>query len=293
MVKVKISGTRKYWMINKDLLCSKSTYFKTALNGAWMEARTNEVELEERVDLFQIFYYWLEQGHLNFMESGQWVESSEEYLKACVRIYSFADFYGVPGLGDLVIHKFDKRIRPGGLPGRLDVSIINLAWELLHETSGLCRCILAIERDANRCNIPKRPGVEYEGLPGNFIAALLQTTEDDSDYWLTSTVRKQPVDMAILHNHVKSNGGLTNVGLRKWDKICAMMGIILPEGYTQDRLRGHIRGMYRRWLRPWDITLSPTQLKVAVEECPRPVAKGFFHNAVPVKKLRLRPAPRY
>jgi hypothetical protein len=285
MVNVKIDG--KSFSINKELLCSKSTYFQAALNGAFMEARTNEVELEARFDLFEAFRYWLEHGHLNFMDV-------QKDLTAFIKTYSFADYIGAPDLCDLVIYKLDKRIRPRGLPGRLNVKIIDMAWKHVPHTSKLCRYLVAIERDADRCNIPERLDADYDHLPGNFIAALLKVTKEDANYWLVSEVRKQPIDMGELHKHVMSRGGLAKVDrLRLWDRIIFMMGIEKPEGYNQDRLRGHVRGMYRRWLRPWDPKLSPVQLKVAVEECPRPVAKDFYHNAVPTKKKRVRPCPTY
>jgi hypothetical protein len=252
-----------------------------------MEARTNEVELEGRPDLFEVFQYWLEHGQLDFMDA-------QEDLTAFLKIYSFADHIGAPELCNLVIYKLDKRIRPGGLPGRLNVKMIKMAWEHVPHTSDLCRYLVAIERDANRCNIPKRLGAEYDNLPGDFIAALLQITEADADYWLVSEVRKQPIDMAKLHNRMMFHGGLARVDrLRKMDRIISEMDIKLPQGYNKERLRGNVRGMYRRWLRPWDTKLSPAQLKVAVEECPRPVAKEFYHNAVAVNRQRVRPSPRY
>jgi hypothetical protein len=286
MVNVKISG--ESFFINKDLLCSKSSYFKAALNGAFMEVRTNEVELlEGRLDLFRVFHYWLDECHLDFMDA-------QKDLTAFIKIYSFADYIGAPDLCNLVIYKLDKRIRPGGLPGRLDVKMIKMAWENVPHTSDLCRYLVAMERDANRCNIPNRLGAEYDHLPGDFIAALLQITEADADYWLVSEVRKQPIDMAKLHEHIMFYGGLAAVDrLRKMDRIISMMGIEKPESYNKERLRGAVRGMYRRWMLPWNTKLSPVQWKVAVEQCPRPVAKDFFYNAVPIKKKRLIPAPRY
>jgi hypothetical protein len=260
---------------------------QAALNGAFIEARTNEVELEGRLDLFEVFHYWLDEGRLDSMDA-------QEDLTAFLKIYSFADYIGAPDLCNLVIYKLDKRIRPGGLPVRLDVKMIKMAWENVLHTSDLCRFLVAIERDANRCNISKRLGAEYDHLPGDFIAALPQITEADADYWLVSEVRKQPIDMAELHKHIMFYRGLANVDrLRKMDRIISLMGIEAPQDYNKERLRGHVRGMYRRWLASWNTKLSPVQLKVAVEECPRLVAKDFFHNAVPVKKTRARPSPRY
>jgi hypothetical protein len=275
-------------------LCSESTYFKTALKGEFLEAKTNKFLLVERLDLFKIFRYWLEQGNLDFMESADWIKSAEEVLVAFMDIYSFADRRGVPILGDQILQKLDERIRPGGMPVRLDINIINLAWEHLPETSGLCRYLLAIEHDANKCNLPERPGLDYAWLSGYFTAGLLKMTKGDSEWWLTATVQKQPVDMAKLHNHVTRLTGVDKIfklGDGHWDKICDLMGLKVPAGCDKGKLRGHLRAMYRRWLRPWETVLTPTDLKSAEEECPRPFVKKFFHNAVVVEKTKLKPVP--
>jgi hypothetical protein len=106
------------------------------------------------------------------MDSANWMETAEEISIAFVEIYTFADRRGVPGLGDLILRKLDTHIRPRGRPVRVSVKVINLALEHLPETR-LCRYLLAIERDAGRCYIPKRLSADYECLPGFFIAGLL------------------------------------------------------------------------------------------------------------------------
>jgi hypothetical protein len=293
MVEVEIYGAQESFSIDKSMLCSKSTYFETALKGGFLEAKTNKFLLVERLDLFQVFYYWLEQGNLDFMNSKDWIESAEDILVAFVEIYSFADRRGVPVLGDQILQKLDKRIRPGGMPARLDVNIINLAWEQLPESSGLCRYLLAIEHDANRCNLPERPGFEYGWLSGYFTAALLKTTKDDSEWWLTAKVQKQPVDIQKLHKYInRLTTGVDKIiklDDRHWDKICETMNIKAPDGCDKSKLRGHLRAMYRRWLRPWDTALTPGEINSAEEECPRPFVKEFFHGAVVVEKTKLKP----
>lgn len=278
MVEVVVSG--KPFFIEKNLLCSKSTYFKTVLDSGFMEAQTNKISLGERLNLFQIFHYWLKQGNLDFMDSKNWTRSAEE---AFVKISGFADRRGVPALADLILCKPDRRIRPGGLPVRLDVDIIALAWEQLPESSKLCHYLVAIERDANKCNLPKRPAIEYEGLPGSFVAALLSATEN-SQWWTAAMVQQQRVDIAKVHKHVKSYGGLARVDrLRGWDAIVRAMGIRAPAGCDQDRLRGQFRAMTRRWLRPWDTIISRSELASAEEDCLRPLVRQFLHSAASVR----------
>lgn len=41
MVEVEISGAEEKFLIRRDLLCSKSTFFKAALKGDFMEAKDN------------------------------------------------------------------------------------------------------------------------------------------------------------------------------------------------------------------------------------------------------------
>lgn len=278
MVEVEISGTGRVFFIEKDLLCSKSAYFKTALNSGFKEAHTNKIPLEERLDLFQIFHFWLKQGNLNFMDSANWTESVGDVLFAFVEIYSFADRRGIPALADLILCKLDRRVRPGGLPVRLDVNIIAAAWDQLPETSKFCRYVVAIERDANKCNLPARPGVEYECLSGSFVAALLSATEN-SQWWTAAMVQQQRVNIAKVYNHIKSYGGFVRVDrLRGWDEIMRKMSIRAPVGCDQDKLRGQFRAMSRRWLRPWDATITARERALAEEECSRPLVRQFFHD---------------
>jgi len=282
MVEVEISGTGQKLLVEKNLLCSKSSFFKTALNGRFMEARANKILLDDRLDLFQIFYHWLKHGNLNFMDSN-WTVSAGKVLTAFVEIYSFADRRGIPALANLILCKLDGRIRPGGLPVRLDVNIIAMAWDQLPESSKLCQYLVAIERDANKCNLPKRLATDYECLSGSFVAALLSATEN-SQWWTAAKVQQQRVDIAKVYNHIKSYGGLARVDrVRGWDEIMRTMGIRAPVGCDQDRLRGQFRAMSRRYLRPWDTAIPRSYIASAEEDCPRPLVRQFLHSAESVR----------
>lgn len=236
--------------------------------------------LVERLDIFQIFNYWLEHGNLDFMDRRDYFASEEDALIAFVEIYTFADCRGVFDLGDQILQKLDKLIRPGGMPVRLDTDIINRAWQHLPETCGLCRYLVAIEHDANKCNLPKRTGIEYEWLSGYFTASLLKLTEDDWQRWPRAVAQKEPINIAKLHDLVKRNGGWANVDqLHRWGEICYTMGIRASGGFDQEnRLRAHVRRLYVRYLRPWDKDLSPAGLELAERECPRPLVKKYFHG---------------
>lgn len=208
--------------------------------------------------------------------------SDGEILSAFVEIYSFADRRDYPDLADLILSKLDGRIRPGGLPVRLDVNIIAMAWDQLPETSKLCHYLVAIERDANKCNLPKRPAVEYECLSGSFVAALLSATEN-SQWWTAAMVQKQRIDIAKVYHYIKSYGGLARVDrVRGWDSIMRTMGIRAPAGCDQDRLRGQFRATVRRYLRPWD-AIPRSYIAAAEEDCPRPLVRQFLHSAASVR----------
>jgi hypothetical protein len=60
------------------------------------------------------------------MDLKNWTQSAEE---AFVKVSGFANRRGVLALADLILCKLDRRIRPKGLPIRLNVDIIALAWE--------------------------------------------------------------------------------------------------------------------------------------------------------------------
>ncbi|KAG2167831.1 hypothetical protein VTO58DRAFT_105438 [Aureobasidium pullulans] len=282
IVRVYVTARDKPIEVSKALLCRDSTYFKAALTSGFKEAVTNEIHLGERYDLFQIFRKWLEDGNLDFLTLEAWPRTADQVDTALVEIYCFADRRGVPAMGDQILEKLDKFIRPEGLPVRVDFSAIKLAWDELPETSGLCRYLLAIERDADRCNLPSRAAAEFEWLPGHFTLALLKATHDDTDKFLTASVQKQPVDVVKLQALVKDVGGAEGAyRARKWPWICSTLGTKAPSGCDSDKLWAHMRALNRTWLSPWDASLTPKDRSSAEKECPRPLAKDFYHGAVP------------
>lgn len=100
---------------------------------------------------------------------------------AYVEIYSFADRLGAPILGDAALEQLDKVNRPERMPGRAHLSAICQAWETTPETSGLCRYLLYMERDANSCGLSLRSDEDYPQLPGSFTANMLRMTTNDRD----------------------------------------------------------------------------------------------------------------
>ncbi|THW55651.1 hypothetical protein D6D20_09330 [Aureobasidium pullulans] len=275
--------------ISKVLLCESSSYFHAALNGGFMEAKTNRILLDERLELFEIFHTWLYKNDLDFLELEAELKEPMEVQTAYVELYCFADRRGVMALGDQILKKFDQFVRPEGMPVRLDTGIISLVWSNLPENSGLCRYLVAIERDATRCHLPSREEIDYDWLPGYFISALLKLTDDETDWFHKASVQKQPIDVAELHRVVKQSGGSTAVDAqRNWGKVCKTMDVKAPQYCNEGKLQGHMRALYRKWLCPWDTKLTSSERLAAEEECPRPLVKEFLHGAVPTKKTGIK-----
>ncbi|TIA07951.1 hypothetical protein D6C80_09503 [Aureobasidium pullulans] len=130
--------------------------------------------------------------------------------------------------------------------------------------------------------LDNRAAAEFEWLPGHFTLALLKATHDDTDKFLTASVQKQPVDVVKLQALVKDVGGAEGAyRARKWPWICSTLGTKAPSGCDSDKLWAHMRALNRTWLSPWDASLTPKDRSSAEKECPRPLAKDFYHGAVP------------
>ncbi|PVH75302.1 hypothetical protein DL98DRAFT_350208, partial [Cadophora sp. DSE1049] len=86
------SGPNKTeFYLSKDLLCSESTFFKSACNEAWESGRTNTVTLEdEDPKLFITFATWVATGSVEAC-SGWEVMKLWHYL---CRVYILGDFLG-------------------------------------------------------------------------------------------------------------------------------------------------------------------------------------------------------
>lgn len=236
---------------------------------------TNTIHLDDRLDLFQIFHTWLYKEDLNFLGMEKPVPDMAKCQIAYVELYCFADRRGVPVMGNQVIELFDKLIRPKGLPVRAEIETIKLAWAQLPNTCGLCRYLVAVERDANRCHLPRRAPYEYDWLPGGFISDLLNLTEDDSDYELVASIQKQPVDITRLNGVVNKFGTGILCG-----RVCRAIVIRAPRGSDEHQMREKMWRLYEKYLGAYDNSLTESHKAALEKQSPRPFAKEYFHTAL-------------
>lgn len=100
MVTVWVGGTEeaepKKYTIHKKLICHHSTYFDTAFNGSFKEAKENEIKLsEDTSETFDVFVHWLYSAHLPSEEGSSEASDLSLYY---LRLFIIADKYLIPQL---------------------------------------------------------------------------------------------------------------------------------------------------------------------------------------------------
>jgi len=84
IITVKIGPSAKIFRLHKDILCSKSEYFKTSLTGRFVEARTSVINLDEADEnIFCIACVWMYDDRFAFI-----AENQEEALRALQAKYN-------------------------------------------------------------------------------------------------------------------------------------------------------------------------------------------------------------
>lgn len=278
--------------ISKHLLCRVSPVLERALCGSFREAREKKIDLEERLDLFMIFNYWLYQPRseypLNVVEAGlaRGVGASKEQRElAFLDIYLFADRLQIRSLGNAALTHLDKVIRPEGFPGRASVATICQAHQSLLESCGLWKYLIAIERDASRCGMPCRPAEDFDHIPGPFIFEMLKGTEGDRKPHLQ--IANKRVGLVALKKQVRNNGGYRQVEqLRKWGVICSQMGLSLNHNHQSSM---QLRHVYRCWVGPFDSKLTPQERQALEKQSARPIVKAFKQYSVAPAATRSAP----
>jgi hypothetical protein len=114
-----VESTKVYQMF-RGLLIWHSSYFAAALDTSneLLECKGNTIELEEDIAVFDVFYCWLYTGQLKdaFISqdptNSQPVSADDVYLSAITlcKIWVFADFRGIPALGNAAINMLHERI---------------------------------------------------------------------------------------------------------------------------------------------------------------------------------------
>lgn len=85
IVRIVVGKSETQFEVHKDLLITKSAFFRAALTSSFPEAETNVINLpEDKVQVVQHFINWLHDKSLTFqLPEGMRTESSE--------VYRFAD----------------------------------------------------------------------------------------------------------------------------------------------------------------------------------------------------------
>ena len=107
IVKVGHGNDAKQFRFPKALLCSRSTWFRTAFQGArFSEGATNIVHLPEDCPrTFEAFQFFIFEQDLVFVDLNEKQTGLEEELDLCFKIWILGDKYLMPGLQNCVMQR--------------------------------------------------------------------------------------------------------------------------------------------------------------------------------------------
>ncbi|KAK3201773.1 hypothetical protein GRF29_164g633554, partial [Pseudopithomyces chartarum] len=90
----KTPDLQKKFPVYRGVLCFHSKFFRSALNGPFLEYGSDVCEMEDfSIARFEMFYHWMNTGKA--MDRGS--------ALASVELFVFADFYAIPNLKDHAI----------------------------------------------------------------------------------------------------------------------------------------------------------------------------------------------
>ena len=97
MVKIYVGAEKVCWVIHEDLICNKSSYFRGAFRGGFIESANKSIHLEdEDPSIFKIVVEWLYNGSIQCKD---WHKFGEElYLLRWYKLIAVADKFGLNGL---------------------------------------------------------------------------------------------------------------------------------------------------------------------------------------------------
>lgn len=102
-VNIIVGPEQQIFILHKDLLCETSSYFQAALNGSFLEAKTQEIRLEkEDVTVFKHFQYWLYSRAILMTETST---NDIEWI-VLVDLYVLGETRGIPQLQNDAIDGF-------------------------------------------------------------------------------------------------------------------------------------------------------------------------------------------
>ena len=112
VVAVYVGYDKRPFQIHKQLLCSKSTYFKAAFEGSFKEASEKKLHLlDEDPNIFQFYAIWIYNPHLEIRGNTDKVFD----VNLCCRLYILADKLGSQNLQNTVMDVMHKNITDNNL----------------------------------------------------------------------------------------------------------------------------------------------------------------------------------
>jgi hypothetical protein len=112
-IRVKHGAREKVYKIFRNLLKWHSAYFAAALDpSSGFNNHIQTLEIECEFDIFEAFHCWLHTGKLKEVPKSNEDKKAEElYLSSLLvcKIWVFADYHGVPALGNSAIDMLHER----------------------------------------------------------------------------------------------------------------------------------------------------------------------------------------
>ncbi|KAL8734578.1 MAG: hypothetical protein Q9166_001478 [cf. Caloplaca sp. 2 TL-2023] len=147
-INVFVGTSKKPFIVHRDLLIAKSTFFNAALTGTWKEATEGKIRLtEEDPAIFSTYVLWI--YNQNWTCDG---DGKELTFDACCRLYILADKFGSEALQNLAIDKLRHRVM--GKHTGLHLPTIAFAYEATLPGSPLRKLLadyIVLKADSTKC----------------------------------------------------------------------------------------------------------------------------------------------
>ena len=130
---VKVGAKKKNFNVHKHLLCKSAAYFKAALEGSFIEAKSQILELpEEKVAVFEHFVFWIYTDQV--LQEGQTLDDISWHL--LFHLYVFSEARGITILQNKVI---DVLIDKSHYHGKIPTQYLNYIHGNTRESSPIRR----------------------------------------------------------------------------------------------------------------------------------------------------------
>ena len=164
-VQFKVGLDKTVFTFDKDLICKTASFFKAAFDGSFKEGEQQSMEMpEDDPKIFKYFLCWVQTGYVLVEEDAE-EDAEEEELETfdIIRLYCFAEAYGIPDLQNTTIGYLLDRV---ALSNRIPNELISYIYENTSENSPLQG--LMVDLSAYSKNLHARNRGEYASRDGFF-----------------------------------------------------------------------------------------------------------------------------